>query len=191
MRWVLLAMLLGCAPGAKGPLLAPPVPAIRPGHGLPLFSPEPERPPRSPHKRVLPPTPEPGIWAVNPPQEDVPSILGTPLPVGVDEADPVTRTSRACEGLMAKALFAATQDLSAWSTQQKRCLGAILYFMCAHDDAGVYSRMIPARDKMTANRLRVLADALRERECIPRLPAAYAPVRDAIQDQYYRLDGRR
>lgn len=66
MRWALLALLallFGCAPGARGPLLAPPMSALRPGYGLPLLNPEPERPPRSPHKRVLPPTRGPAIWA--------------------------------------------------------------------------------------------------------------------------------
>jgi hypothetical protein len=197
MLYLLLLLLSACTTTPttyqRGSLAPAPAP-VRPGVGAPVYDPPhapgPRMQPQPPPTRFLPETPGggPGIWASSTP--DQPTILGTSLPRGVDEDDPVTRTSRACAGLMGKALLDAAQDLSAWTSQERRCLGSILYFMCAHDDAGAYSRRRPALDRMTANRLKVLAEQLRDRECRPTLPGDRAPVRHAIEAAYLALDGR-
>jgi hypothetical protein len=72
---LLLLLVAGCAsPGRevqRGSAVAPPPPPVRPGHGAPVVGQPgqgaPEYP-RSPHRRVLPPSREPGLWAGDAPQ---------------------------------------------------------------------------------------------------------------------------
>lgn len=199
MRWVALVLLAACAPaqsefrdGARPPPPEPRTAYTPAGAGLPeyLAQPEPEAPPRSPYTRVLPQTPEsrkqPGIWAGDAPAtpHPAPMLLGVPLPLGVDEQDVVTRTSRACMSLMQDALLKVNPDLSTWADRHKRCLGATLYFRCANDDALTRSTWGGPTDKMAANRLRVLAWELRERECVPPDHPQRRTVVEAILSQY-------
>jgi hypothetical protein len=90
MRLPLLLLALAACAGPnspsqlhKGTVTAPPPPQLRPGHGAPVVGqPGHERPrlPPSPHKRVLPPSREPGIWASGASSgAPAPTILSVPL----------------------------------------------------------------------------------------------------------------
>jgi hypothetical protein len=66
---LLFLLIAGCAsPGRelrRGTIVTPPPPALRPGHGAPQVGQpglQPQEYPRSPHRRLLPPTREPGLW---------------------------------------------------------------------------------------------------------------------------------
>jgi hypothetical protein len=87
MPLLLLFLLLvsGCAsPGhelQRGSAVAPPPPPVRPGHGAPVVGqPGQQAPafPRSPHRRVLPPSREPGLWAGDAPQASRSGPQGEP-----------------------------------------------------------------------------------------------------------------
>ena len=198
MRLLPLLFLVACAAPHRelkdGARLPPPEPrtAYTPaGAGLPEYwaQPEPKPLPRSPYKRVLPETPEtrraPGIWAsdVGGEPKAPPTLLGVPLPIGVDENDHVTRTSRACVTLLHAAIIKSGQALSGLSPQQRRCLGATLYFMCAYDDVRAYATR-SASEKMASNRLRVLAEKLRSDECTPPIAAKHLSILYAIETAY-------
>jgi hypothetical protein len=72
---LLFLLIAGCASPERelrrGTMVTPPPPALRPGHGAPVVGQPgqgaPEYP-RSPHRRVLPPSREPGLWAGDAPQ---------------------------------------------------------------------------------------------------------------------------
>jgi hypothetical protein len=72
---LLFLLIAGCAsPGQelrRNTLAPPPPPPLRPGHGAPQVGQpglQPQEYPRSPHRRILPPTREPGLWAGDEPQ---------------------------------------------------------------------------------------------------------------------------
>jgi hypothetical protein len=82
----LLLLVASCAsPGGRelhrGSAVAPPPPPVRPGHGAPVVGQPgqgaPEYP-RSPHRRVLPPSREPGFWAGDAPQASRSGPQGEP-----------------------------------------------------------------------------------------------------------------
>jgi hypothetical protein len=59
----------------------PPPPPVRPGHGAPVVGQpgqQDQEVPRSPHRRVLPPTREPGLWAGDAPQASSSAPRGEP-----------------------------------------------------------------------------------------------------------------
>lgn len=146
MRFLLIAALfLGCAPAPatlkRGTFTPPPPAPVRPGVGAPsVGQPGQARPelPRSPHKRVLPPTAGPGIWAGDEPKaaiEDVgpAKLLDVPLPLG-DPTDPESMAmTRTCAEQMDYALLVAGIEATARDLvlAPRKCLAAKLYRHCA------------------------------------------------------------
>lgn len=76
---LLLILVAGCASSGqelqRGSAVTPRPPPLRPGHGAPVSG-QPGQQiqalPRSPHRRILPPSREPGIWAGDAPRESQP-----------------------------------------------------------------------------------------------------------------------
>lgn len=115
----------------------------------------PEMFPRSPHKRVLPQTPEtlkgPGIWAgdgAHASSKDTPGmLLGLVLPYPDDATTPGERApAEICADLMNKAADEAVpaETLQRLSKEERHCLAARMYHRCAvyflqHDMAGIES----------------------------------------------------
>jgi hypothetical protein len=146
--FLLSASAMGCAAGSHGAeyrqaAYTPPPPApLRPGVGAPVVG-QPghvrEDVPRSPHKRVLPPTREPGVWAGDQSPRPVagepwqmvldielplPTVFETPedlMPVSICRTDILKR-------LDALALMDAAKALG---YPERRCLVARLYSFCA------------------------------------------------------------
>lgn len=153
MRALLLALLLsGCGPMLKGPVLpALPTPALRPGHGLPTYDPKRREvvPPRSPHARVLPETPEtrkgPGIWAGDRPKapparkrgDAIPpmTVLDIPVPHAPDAVDGLdTMPTEQCVGAVNNVLLDGDMRLAkraaALATDQRACFAALATLDC-------------------------------------------------------------
>jgi len=88
---LLILLLSACAANQSAFPVAPPFSPVLDAPvtvGQPGYVGELERAPRSPHKRVLPQTPETrkeaGIWAANAPSQTEPVLLGVRLPVPPD-----------------------------------------------------------------------------------------------------------
>jgi hypothetical protein len=126
----------------RGTLVRPPPPPVRPGHGAPAVG----QPgvtvaplPRSPHKRPLPPTAEPGIWAGDGPKAAtkptgaVLALWGYALPLPPDpepvEKDRVER----CANTILKSVISAnaSDELATLSRKELHCPLATLNLMCA------------------------------------------------------------
>jgi hypothetical protein len=82
---LLFLLIAGCASPERelrrGTLAPPPPPSVRPGHGAPQVGQpglQPQEYPRSPHRRILPPTREPGLWAGDEPQASRSEPQGKP-----------------------------------------------------------------------------------------------------------------
>ena len=109
-------------------------------YGAGEAAPHGEEVPRSPNKRVLPPTKEPGVWAADGAQVPVaglnpPSVLDCVLPVprtSQGEAMPGFAVFCAAhmEGILREPVFLTT---SPWmsSRGQQECLAAKMYQLCA------------------------------------------------------------
>lgn len=143
----LLLLLTACASQApstlqRGTFIPPPPAPVRPGVGAPVVGQpgqvNPQEVPRSPHKRVLPPTREPGLWAGDSaprtssgPQREA-YILEVPLPEP-KEAPEGGSTSLAgkCAGEM-NAAISPENMRKIWrlSLKERRCLVAHLYYYC-------------------------------------------------------------
>lgn len=147
MRFVVLLFLTACATpqlteyqqGAYRP--APPA---RPGVGAPVVGQPgqvltPSDAPRSPHRRPLPPAPEPGIWAGDSPRAAKqnprqPEVLGVRLPIpheADEEADELPIV--VCGVQLNKALdrFAHRSEAEALATKgDKECFVAEINLLC-------------------------------------------------------------
>jgi hypothetical protein len=155
MHYLLMLFLAACAAPQHRELRDGPMPTRAPvfvapgytpaGAGLPgEYMPGPPEPAveRSPHKRVLPPTKEPGIWAADrpasPPTEPDgwrvdPVILGVLIPypprlMAEEHKEPMQR----CGYMSQRAItsVATTAQLAALSLDERRCLAAKLYLFC-------------------------------------------------------------
>jgi hypothetical protein len=150
--FLLSASAMGCAAGSHGTeyrqaAFTPPPPApLRPGVGAPVLG-QPGQPqavmPRSPHRRVLPPTREPGVWAGDQPRaagfEDVkdvePLILGVRLPyineppLHETETWPVRWCAAAASTVIDLRVDRAV--VAALTQAEKGCVAALLYATCA------------------------------------------------------------
>lgn len=154
MRFLLLLFLISCAvsrpseyrDGApvRTPVVPPRIGHTPPGAGLPEYFREPEREPlpRSPHRRPLPPTAEPGIWAGDEPRASVDDdpIPETPILAGVvlpyppgAESELEKRPTRLCARDMNLAIEALNlkDRVEGLSKGDRTCLAAMLYRECA------------------------------------------------------------
>jgi hypothetical protein len=141
-------IVAGCATTQEAPeayAWAPVRPPAVPGTGLPTrgqpgqVGPEAEPLPRSPHKRLLPPTREPGLWAGDAPRasaeaEPTPALVGVLLPYPpeahtVEEREPTMRCAQSLyDAARAVDMVAPLRKLS---ERQRRCVVAQLYSACA------------------------------------------------------------
>jgi hypothetical protein len=102
---LLFLLIAGCAsPGSelrRGTLAPPPPPPVRPGHGAPQVGQpglQPQEYPRSPHRRVLPPTREPGLWAGDEPQASRLGPQAAPQREALRAADEAARPDADAKG---------------------------------------------------------------------------------------------
>jgi hypothetical protein len=188
-----LLLLMACAPSApnayeRGTLSRHPAPAQRPGVGAPAYDPRspgarPEPGPRP--TRILPQTPEsrrgPGLWATRDPLADMPArtLFGVPLP---DPGDAEAKKIRAfCARSVALASRHGEHDaaVSRLVEQERRCLAARLYHMCASELLGDFEKT--AADAELGVIEHVAVEAMRKtepvaldfvrRECRPSMPS--------------------
>jgi hypothetical protein len=116
-RILLLLLVAGCAtPGRdlhRGAAVAPRPPPVLPGHGAPVVGQPgqgaPEYP-RSPHRRILPPSREPGLWAGDAPQASRSGPQGEPE---LTKAAPQREALRAADEAEAKDEESARVEASA------------------------------------------------------------------------------
>lgn len=159
----LLVLLCGCASspttyrqGAPGFAPVAPAPAYAPpGAGAPMVGQPGQQGapevPRSPHKRVLPATKEPGLWASDSSAASnlpaVPRIVGVdlPFPPGAtkDEEKYIARTcgqemSRVVQGLRTLNKW----DVTGLSLEERRCIAARLYEHCASGRRTLFEQAI-------------------------------------------------
>src|SRR5688572_14666741 len=145
---VLYLLLLACAcsaPTTYNQSAMPVAPAFNPvtraptTTGQPGYVGEPEAVPRSPHRRVLPPTREPTMFSGDQPHaadsdEAWPDILGLRLPLPPVSRDLVREvaTLQMCASSAAGAITAsrAAIDIAKLSKTEVRCLAARLHLHC-------------------------------------------------------------
>lgn len=153
-RIIMLSLVLAaCAtPGGAymdGAPLAPVEPRVTyapAGAGLPEYwgSPEAPKVERSPHRRELPPTREPGLWAGDQPRSarvpwaDWPTtVLGVELPIHPGLEDEIyAQQTRKCAFVISRL---ADEDvmrraMAALSAPEIRCLVARLHLFCTWED---------------------------------------------------------
>ncbi len=95
--------------------------------------------PRSPHARVLPPSPEPGLWAGDGPQASKgtsakPLLLGIPLPgIPVSEKQTDVGPALGCAALWNDALpgTGLAEKVNSLKLDAKRCMVAWMFDTCA------------------------------------------------------------
>lgn len=169
-------LLVGCATGGPPISYQQASPAYRPVRPPPVFTPgySPETPPepvytpagaglpgervpgasgasvpRSPNKRLLPRTDEPGLWAADKaramdPREkppDTPGLLGFVLPFPLAaETDRERELTRWCAYKMGNAIKETDRAGDVWRlpSDTRRCIAARLYEHCANIAWGVY-----------------------------------------------------
>lgn len=143
MRFLFLLLLAGCSANQGAFPVAPPftpsmdAPIVV---GQPGYVGEPERAPRSPHKRVLPETPEtmrqPGIWAATDPF--TPTILDVEVPPTPDVSDVTRAAEHRCVADYADVFF-RSEELARrafrHSPAQRRCIAAALFAECMGNEA--------------------------------------------------------
>jgi hypothetical protein len=170
-----LLLLSACGPSARGPLVLPPPPALRPGHGLPTYdptSPQVKPEPGPTPRRVLPQTPDtrrgPGIWASETPPtaERGPEIFGTP-PLEPEHSNPghVAEMSH-CANMMRRASEMAGEDGSGLTARGRKCVAARLYLVCAED----WEKHATDVAREEAARRTATALAYKERMCVRSKP---------------------
>lgn len=143
MKYLLLLALAACSgpshlhypPANPAPTYTPP------GTGLPMPSfpgPGVRNIPRSPHKRVLPPSKEPGLWSADRPKASIiapaPTLLGTTLPVPDAAKTPYISHSlsgciEAAGELVGAPVFFTRID--ALREDERKCFAGLLYSRCA------------------------------------------------------------
>lgn len=95
--------------------------------GHPVYVPEAY--PRSPHKRELPPTREPGIWASEaPPVDGRPRLMDLLVPLPEKPTEEEIGIARACSNHVNKA--AAQVYLGGSADAARHCAGLRLYLLC-------------------------------------------------------------
>jgi hypothetical protein len=155
----------------RAPVFTPsqdaPITTGQPGHVR--TQPQPER---SPHKRVLPASVEPGLWAGDGPRASVggmPKIMGVPFPFPPDMSMDDMGPHLACAELMTRAL-ALTPNAAAFEARltdaQRKCMSASLYDICEQEvfrgnkvakseglyDAVLFNRIKAAAERTAAHR---------------------------------------
>lgn len=147
MRFLLLLLLIGCAASrpseyrdgapVRTPVVPPRVGHTPAGAGLPEYFREPERQPlpRSPHRRPLPPTAEPGIWAGDEPKASAdryprPIVLGTEQPTAEDSTAAEKAKACADQLTMAAASTLGIAQVYNLPPPTKACLAARLQQFC-------------------------------------------------------------
>lgn len=167
---VALGVLAGCGPSMRGPLVRPPpVPVLRPGHGLPTYhptQPQVEREPNPKPERVLPQTDttrkEPGIWAAHAPVV-APMLAKVLLPLPDDSGEHDVMAASHCGGSMDLSIQWGAKDdaVKSLTNEERRCLAAWLYRFCA-------DHLLPNRDAAKALReaaVRKSAKAFEKSSC--------------------------
>lgn len=154
------------------PVVAPPITYVSPPGGIPGATPagtglgEPRSPdwngrevPRSPNKRILPATKEPGLWAadtVKATANDAPTLYGVAIPYPDNAVTTEDRAAvGACVGTMNDAARETQQTavIAAYPEDVRRCLAAHAYYHCA-------SEMYSFWEKMKEKAVRYEADVL-------------------------------
>lgn len=118
----------------------PPAPPARPGVGAPIVG-QPGSatapPPRSPNRRVLPPSTEPGLWSADTPRAsgdtgEAPVLYGIEMPAPVEVGEVARFHAAMCARTLADATQAAGQAnlVAGLSRQQKACLALQLQVLC-------------------------------------------------------------
>jgi hypothetical protein len=147
----LLFLLAACASStptqyAQGVPALPRAPAFNPTLDAPITTGQPgyvgpaENLPHSPHRRVLPETPdtrkEPGLWAAEPPTSatgDVPEILGLALPpLDLDDSAESLANQKDCADRWAKVLRQSGlgRQRPKMPPAEQRCAAALMYVLC-------------------------------------------------------------
>jgi hypothetical protein len=122
------------APPAFSPTQDAPHTVGQPGHLR-----APQEYPRSPHARVLPPSPEPGLWAGDGPQASKgtiakPSLLGIALPgIPVSETQTDVGPALGCAALWNDSLAdtGLAEKVNSLKPDAKRCMVARMFLTCA------------------------------------------------------------
>lgn len=149
--WVALGVLAGCGPSMRGPLVRPPpVPVLRPGHGLPAYNPtqpQVEMEPNPQPERVLPQTDktrrEDTIWASKPPATGgVIAMFGVAISAPAFDAE---RSKTAWCAARAKAAFEEHRYADrneAW----RKCFANVLVKACLDAERNNIKRRLDAGD---------------------------------------------
>jgi hypothetical protein len=176
-RLLPLLLLMACSGPAeyrRGTMPAPPPAPLRPGVGAPTMG-QPgsltQPPPRSPNKRVLPPSNEPGLYSADRPRasnsaetEAAPILYGIELPVP-EKAGAVARFHAAmCARSLEDATRAAGKArlVEGLSRQQKACLALQLQDLCLLTVRG----LLPQAQRSGLDALVDMTHAAVERECV-------------------------
>jgi hypothetical protein len=173
-HWCLaVAVLAGCAAtgggeyrrGTPAPVAPPFNPATdaphtvgQPGHLRPQAL------PRSPHKRVLPPSTGPGIWSAEVPRatadDSEPALLGFVLPVPDGATDWDYGIMRECGATLQAATERAStaQAIAVLPGNRRVCVALVLYVHCIGDIARVFRHVFEASTEKAAG-VKRLADS--------------------------------
>jgi hypothetical protein len=104
--------------------------------GQPGYVGDPERLPRSPYTRVLPPTREPGLWAADPPRASLPEgngqILGVEPPF-TEPAELAVAKACAVDAYVAAEALQLRQRLESMRPEARACAAARAWWLCAED----------------------------------------------------------
>jgi hypothetical protein len=175
LRILPLMMLIAaaCGPSARGPLIQPPT--LRPGHGLPTYNPtQPQgKPERSPHKKLLPSTSEPGLWAGDGPTMSSDPAVAKPLtiadmPLEVAPEAIVSPVAfplvRECTDGLGKAVWASHEagTVRRFGESTQRCLAAFLFRGCVVDNIATKHRWRELKAKQHAGLLKSFDDSSRD-----------------------------
>lgn len=206
-RYVLLALLLfGCA-GNQSALPMPP--AFSPVEDAPIFIGQPgtvaPKPEKSPHKRLLPQTPESrreaGLWAGDvtarstdkrggdDERDAPPTFLDVELPLGESLYDPISEVSYRCARRLQKTLGGEVGAIMGWTPKQRACAVARVFRMCVKDESRNMETIPSVR--AWAEVVMQRADAFMEAKCPPLvLSHAQDVVSRDLFNAYLKATGR-
>ena len=146
MRFLLLVALSACsstAPSHYGqgvPVRPPPAPPARPGVGAPVVGQPGAQAapvPRSPNRRPLPPSAEPGLWSADSPRAasapgGAPKVFGVDMPT-LEDVPPSARVhEKACANTLARTLKTerVSTGLARLNEREKECVALAAYAAC-------------------------------------------------------------
>jgi hypothetical protein len=146
----------------------------QPGHLAP------SQPQRSPHKRPLPPSKEPGLWAGDAPHaaanDDAEPIvlIGVPLPPvyieknGELEPTPTAECAKRWQGVLPTTQLG--KYINAMTVPMRRCLAAHMFYWCAEVNHRLYERLrqeqvISMRGRAVIPDFFMQADAFLRQQC--------------------------